>query len=73
MISSTIYVWPSRWVIFYVNYVLGLLRCVNMGNVADVSEVHYASIVTVEMRKLVNFAVCTESCFERQRGKGVRV
>jgi hypothetical protein len=38
-----------------VNSVLNLLHRVNMGNVADVAEVHTASIFTVEIFKKCEF------------------
>jgi hypothetical protein len=47
----------SRWLIIDVGCVLGLLHRVDVGNVADVSEVHAPSIFSVEVWRLVSFYI----------------
>jgi hypothetical protein len=47
----------SRWLIIDANSVLG--RCVNVGDIANVSEVHSASIFRVEVCRVATFYIYT--------------
>jgi hypothetical protein len=58
-----------RWLIVAVNYVFGLLHCVDVGDLADVSKEHAASIFRIEACRLifcveVYMAICF---FENER------
>jgi hypothetical protein len=44
-----------------INFVLGLLNRVSVGNVAEISEVYAASIFRIEVYRLVGFNIYT--CF----------
>jgi hypothetical protein len=41
--------WPTHWLIVGVNSVLGLLHCLVVGNVTEVSEVHAVSIFRIDV------------------------
>jgi hypothetical protein len=41
-----------------------------VGYIADVSEVHAASIFRIEVYRLVSYCVCITFCFEKEWGKG---
>lgn len=49
---------PPRWSITDVNFVLGLLHRAVLGDVADVSEVHVASIFRVEVLYVLPIKAC---------------
>jgi hypothetical protein len=44
-----------------------------VGDAADVTEVHTASIFKVEVCRLVSFCVYISFCFKKESGKGYRV
>jgi hypothetical protein len=48
---------PLQWLIIDINSLHRLLRCVIAGDVADVSELHSASIFTVEVSRLVSSCI----------------
>jgi hydrogenase/urease accessory protein HupE len=48
----------SWWLIIDVNSVLGLLHCVVVGNVANVSEVHTASSFRIQFSVSMSCCVC---------------
>jgi hypothetical protein len=60
----------SRWLIIDVNYVLGLLHSMIVGDVPDLSEVHAASIFKVEVCRFMSSCVYTVFRFRRDSEKG---
>lgn len=43
-----------------------------VGDIADVSEVHVASVFRIEVYRLMSCCVCITFCFEKEFGKGVK-
>jgi hypothetical protein len=49
----------SLWLIFNVDFVLGSLHRMDVGDFANISEVHDASIFRIQVYTLVSFYICS--------------
>jgi hypothetical protein len=56
-----------------INWVLGILHCVDMGDVTEVSEVRAVSIFSMEVCQLVSCCAHTAFCFKRKGERGVGI
>lgn len=59
--------WPQSKLTKDINHVLGFLHRIVVGDAADVSEARNASILRVELRRLMSLCLYITFCFEREQ------